>query len=67
MRVIQGVDSLNNFLSQNKCGILADTGFLYACADTDDRLIFRVTYSRRGTQRQQGDVPVTGPYDNGKS
>ena len=38
MRVIRGIDSLKEFLSASRVGVLADTGFLYAAADTDDRL-----------------------------
>lgn len=38
MQVLRGIDSLRKFLSDSRSGILADTGFLYAAADTDDRL-----------------------------
>lgn len=38
MQIIQGIDSLKEFLNVSRDGILADTGFLYAAADTDDRV-----------------------------
>lgn len=38
MRVLRGLDSLRKFFEINRAGVLADTGFLYAAADTDDRL-----------------------------
>lgn len=38
MQVIRGIDSFKKILGVSGDGILADTGFLYAAADTDDRL-----------------------------
>ena len=38
MQVIRGIDSFKEFLGTNRGGVFADTGFLYAVADTDDRL-----------------------------
>jgi hypothetical protein len=38
MQVIRGIDSIKKIVGVNCIGILADTGFLYAAADMDDRL-----------------------------
>ena len=38
MRVLRGLDSFKKFIDSSRSGVLADTDFLYASADTDDRL-----------------------------
>ena len=38
MRVIRNTDAVRTIIATNKFGVLADTGLLYAAADTDDRL-----------------------------